>query len=60
MNCASVAQSSTSVFSSINTNTAIIMTNTTLLACRNVEACSLVVALGWVDVTEKEINYSSP
>lgn len=52
---------STSIFSILNTTTPIIMTNTTFLACRNVEEiCSLVVALGWVDVTEKEISYSSP
>lgn len=61
MNCPSVAQLPTSVFSIINTITPIIMTNTTFLACRNVEQiCSLVVALGWVDVTGKETNYSSP
>jgi len=36
------------------------MTNRTFLACRNVEEiCSLVVALGWVNGTEKEINFSS-
>lgn len=33
------------------------MTNKTLLARKNVAICLLVVALGWVDVTEKEINY---
>lgn len=53
------AQLSTSVFSIINATTSIITANTTLLACKNVAICSLVVALGWVDAAEKEINYSS-
>lgn len=58
MNCASVLSCPAVIFSIINATTPIIMTNKTLLARKNVVICLLVVALGWVDVTEKEINYS--
>lgn len=45
----------------INTATPVIMPIASFLACRNVgEISSLVVVLGWLDVTEKEIDYLSP